>query len=82
MEDAFDMPPHHVGHYDKAVIEKIAKEIDMTVINIVEQKESFPAGYYKERFGVFYHLLSSLLYLRFIKNRKVGHTILAILKKS
>lgn len=82
MHDAFDLPPHHVGHYDAEVVKKIAQHLGLRVVAIIEQELEINEPYYKNKYGL---LAKGLLPILKIKNKfqkKTGHTLLSILEKS
>lgn len=81
MQDAFDLPPHHVGHYTSDVLKKIAQVMDMKVVNIVEQSVGFNHAAYVEKLGLLYKLAYLPLRIRHKIKSNSGHTILAVLKK-
>lgn len=80
MLDAFDLPPHHLGHYNEVVINKIAENLDMEVVKFVKQKIGFDSRELKLKYRNYYKFMKYFLYLKsfFIKND--GHTILAVLR--
>ncbi len=82
MQDAFDLPPHHVGHYTSDVLRKIAQVIDMKVLDIVEQSADFNNAEYRKEFGILYKLAYLPLKIRHKIKIRAGHTILIVLKKN
>lgn len=81
MQDAFDLPPHHVGHYTPDVLKKIAQVTDMKVVNIVKQPVSFNHVAYMEKLGSLYKLAYLPLKIRHKIKNDTGHTVLVVLKK-
>ena len=81
MQDAFDLPPHHVGHYTSDILKKIAQVIDMNVLDIVEQSVDFNHLAYRERLGLLYKLAYLPLRIRHRVRNRTGHTVLLVLKK-
>ena len=81
MQDAFDLPPHHVGHYTSDVLKKIAQVMDMKVLDIVEQSVDFNHSAYIEKLGLFYKLAYLPLKIRHKIKSDIGHSMLLVLQK-
>ncbi len=81
MQDAFDLPPHHVGQYNLEIIENIAHTLDMEIMRNIEEKSPINYQYYKNKLGGLYYILKLPIYLRSLLKSNVGHTLLAVYKE-
>ena len=88
MEDAFNLPPHHIGCFNKKVYENIAKEIGMEIVEIKSQNCLFHIERYNEAternfFFKLYKKISQIIGNQILKlTKEPGHTILCVMKKS
>lgn len=86
-EDAFNFPPHHVGHYNKEVFQKLAEHLNMDVIDIKIQVAPFafpkfsPSTEKKLIFRVFRKMTSIIGRAVLNYTKEPGHTILCVLRK-
>ena len=88
LEDEFNLPPHHIGCFNKKVYENIAKEIGMEIVEIKSQNCLFHIERYNEAternfFFKLYKKISQIIGNQILKlTKEPGHTILCVMKKS
>jgi SAM-dependent methyltransferase len=87
MEDAFNLPPHHVGCYNANIYENISAALGIELVSTVNQKCEFPIPRFSSKtthslgYRAF-NKISSKLGDYFINVAgEPGHTILAIFRK-
>lgn len=85
--DPFDMPPHHLNHFTAESYCKLAERLDLQVVSIVPEVMEEP------KLSVWVHegqaaptriartLLNRALRLGGLRDRRLGHTILAVLRR-
>lgn len=87
-EDAFDLPPHHMGHFSTPVYERLAQRYGLAVGQIHVEKRYFEindAVTEATRCTFVYRaarrIASALMDLAYVRAREPGNNILAILRK-
>lgn len=66
-KDAFDLPPHHIGHFDRDIFINIAKLMSLNVVEIFEEKLVGKLDSLKKKLN--------------LENKKLGPNILVVLEK-
>ena len=88
-EDAFDLPPHHIGHFSAPVYERLAQRYGLAVEKIHVEKRYFELNdtVTDATRGAFLYraarrIASALMGFAYEQTREPGNNILAILRKS
>jgi len=87
-EDAFDLPPHHMGHFSTRVFERLAQRYGLAVEQIHVEKRYFELNdtVTDATRGAFVYraarrVASALMGFAYARTREPGNNILAILRK-
>ncbi|MEA5441880.1 class I SAM-dependent methyltransferase [Cyanobium gracile] len=91
MRDAFDLPPHHLNHFNRRVFQRIGKILSLRIVGIYSQPHNLGVHTNDRKPNLFTHLASralshgwqaaNQLIGQTTSNPRVGHTILAIFQK-
>ncbi len=86
-EDAFDLPPHHIGHFNSAVYQSIGDYLGVDLVDIYQQRRIDPRPFVTSRSasGIMYNLIrkivSGLNYVGYSYIGEPGPNIMAVYTK-
>jgi SAM-dependent methyltransferase len=86
-EDAFDLPPHHMGHFSPEVFAALAKRYGLTLEGVFLQQRALHIDAVTERtasslpYRLFRRLFHTLGQLVYRLNREPGATVLVVMRK-